>query len=237
MTWEARIRDEFARLGKHPDDSVVDELAQHAAAAYETTRADGASPTDAEAEVRELVASWCAGTTGPRRLERAVTAEAGSTARSGLSAFFQDVRFGARVLARSPGLSLVVLLTIAFGAGLNAAVFVQFNDAFLRPPDLRNAGTLVWLDDGGARTGALTYPDYADYRDRVQAIDLALFTGGARKWTIGQDAEERHLSVALASGNYFRVLQVPAALGRTFGPSDDLPPLGTSVAVLSDGYW
>ena len=50
-----------------------------------------------------------------------------------MTAFFQDVEFGARMLARRPGLCTVVVLTIAFGAGLNGAVFLQFNDAFLRP--------------------------------------------------------------------------------------------------------
>src|SRR5262245_2154673 len=237
MDWTTLVRREFARLRREVDDSVVEEMAQHAAAAYEAARADGSPPAAAETEVRALVASWCAGTTGPRRIERAVRAEARSVARGAMGAFFQDVRFGARMLARSPGLSLVVLLTIAFGAGLNAAVFVQFNKVFLRTPDMTNAGTLVWLDDGSARTGGVTYPDYADYRDRVPAIDLALFAGGGRKRMVIGGAEEPQASVALASGNYFRVLQADAALGRTFGPSEDLPPLGTAVAVLSDGYW
>jgi hypothetical protein len=216
-------------------------LAQHAAAAFEEARADGQPSDDAERDVRALVRSWCE-TDGPRRLRRA-DAEAVGVSGDGrdwvgrrMGAFLQDVRFGARMLARSPGLSAVILLTIAFGAGLNAAVFVQFNDAFLRPPDLRNADTLVWLDDGGARTGALTYPDYADYRDRVPAIDLAVF-GRSGKTTTLSDGEARQVRVTLASGNYFSVLQVPAAVGRTFGPADDLPPLGTSVAVLSDGFW
>ena len=152
-----------------------------------------------------------------------------------LTAFLQDVKFGARVLARSPGVSVVVVLTIAFGAALNG-VFLQLNDAFLREPDLTNADRLVWLDDGGPRTGGATYPDYVDYRDRVPAIDLAIFTGGGNAKPAGS-ANPGPVSVALASGNYFRVLQASAVLGRTFGPSEDLPPLGTAVAVLSDAYW
>jgi predicted permease len=157
-----------------------------------------------------------------------------------VTAFAQDVKFGARMLARNPGSSAVVVLTIAFGAGLNGAVFLQLNDLFLRPPDLPNADTLVWLDDGG------TYPDYVDYRDRVPAVDLAIFGGGSRTaqpapaeglraTTDGGDA--RASSIVFASGNYFRVLQTPAALGRTFEPSEDRPPLGTAVTVLSDAFW
>jgi len=251
MEWTAHVRREFARLGKQVDESVVEELAQHAAAAFEEARADGLPRDDAEAQVRALVASWCQ-TDGPRRIARAGDAEALGVARDvseasghgrsrdwltkAMSASFQDVRFGARMLARSPGLSAVVLLTIAFGAGLNGAVFMQFNDAFLRPPDLTNAETLVWLDEGGPRTGGITYPNYADYRDRVPGLDLAV-SGRAGKTTMAGSAEPRPVKVVLASGNYFRVLQAPAALGRTFDPQEDLPPLGTAVAVLSDGYW
>ena len=251
MKWTTHVRSEFARLGKQVDESVIEELAQHAGAAFEEARADGQSPDAAEAQVRALVASWCH-TDGPRRIARTGDTEALGVAREvsdasvrgrgrdwlamGLSALFQDVRFGARMVARSPGLSAVVLLTIAFGAGLNGAVFMQFNDTFLRPPDLTNAETLVWLDEGDARTGGTTYPDYADYRDRVPGLDLAV-SGRAGKTTMAGSAEPRPVGVVLASGNYFRVLQATAALGRTFDPSEDLPPLGTAVAVLSDGYW
>ena len=95
-----------------------------------------------------------------------------------VAALVQDVKFGARMLARSPGLSVVVVLTIAFGSFLNGAVFLQLNDTFLGATDLPNAETLVWLDDGGPRTGGTTYPDYVDYRERVPAMDLAVFAGG-----------------------------------------------------------
>ena len=243
MNWHARIRGELARPGKQADEGVVEEMAQHAGAAYEAARADGAAPAEAEAEVYALITSWCAGTTDLRRLERRAAEPLGLNTRSrdwagiGIGAFVQDVRFGARMLARSPGLSAVILLTIAFGAGLNGAVFMQFNDAFLRPPRLANAETLVWLEDDGTRSGGITYPDYADYRDRVPAIDLALFGGGGETPTKVEGREAQPAQVALASGNYFRVLQAPPALGRTFGPPDDLPPLGTAVAVLSDAYW
>jgi hypothetical protein len=224
MNWHTVVRNEFARLGRRVEDTVVEELAQHADAAWQQARADGASAPDAEAGIRALIASWCAGTTGPRRLERAGGAEALSVTRevsdasfrgrrrdwvgTAMSAFFQDVRFGTRMLARSPGLSAVVLLTIAFGAGLNGAVFMQFNDAFLRPPKLAHAETLVWLEDDGTRSGGITYPDYADYRDRVQAIDLALFSGSAGKTTRVGSAEARQVKFALVSGNYFGVLHV-----------------------------
>lgn len=208
------------------DDELADEIRLHLDLRRRALIEDGMPPADAECEARRQFGN----VTAVRERSRDYWGSVG------VIAFLQDARFGARTLAKSPGLCAVVVLTIAFGAGLNGAVFVQFNDAYLRPPDLMNAETLVWLDDGGPRTGGITYPDYVDYRDRVPAIDLAVFAGGGRR-KLAANAEARHVSVALASGNYFRVLQVPAALGRTFEPSEDLPPIGTAVAVLSDGYW
>ena len=58
MDWNSHIRNQLARLGKSVDDTVIDEFAQHAAAAFEASRADGASMADAEREVRALIASW-----------------------------------------------------------------------------------------------------------------------------------------------------------------------------------
>ena len=208
------------------DRELAEEIQLHLELRRRSLVENGMPPADAEREARRQFGNL----TVIRERSRDYW---GSVA---VTSFFQDLKFGARMLARSPGLCAVVVLTIAFGAGLNSAVFLQFNDAFLRSPDLTNAETLVWLDDGGQRTGGTTYPDYVDYRDRVAAIDFAAFTGGGNRKPAAS-AEAQGIDVALASGNYFQVLQAPAALGRTFVPSEDLPPLGTAVAVLSDGYW
>jgi putative ABC transport system permease protein len=217
------------------DDQLAEEIQLHLDLRRRALIESGMSLADADREARRQFGNVTA-------IRERAREHWGSIA---VTAFFQDVRFGMRMLARSPGLCAVVVLTIAFGAGLNGAVFLQFNDAFLRQPDLTNAERLVWLDDGDARMGGTTYPDYVDYRDRVAAIDLAVFARADKMYApvregqpaLAGNAEARPVGIGLASGNYFQVLQTPAALGRTFGPSEDLPPLGTAVAVLSDGYW
>jgi hypothetical protein len=73
MDWHSIIRAEFARLGNQVDESVVEELAQHASAGFEEARADGQPPAEADASVRSLITSWCGATDGPRRIARAVT--------------------------------------------------------------------------------------------------------------------------------------------------------------------
>ena len=77
-----------------------------------------------------------------------------------------------------------------------------------------------------------------DYRDRTQAFtDLATFAVTKVAVRSGGPSQSGKSRAVLASGNYFNTLQVQAAIGRTFGPQDDLPPIGTATAVLSDGFW
>src|SRR5262245_17991945 len=92
MNWHDQVRAEFARRLKTADDGVVEELAQHAAAAYEAARADGAAVPDAESSVRALIASWCAETTGPRRLARAPLLESVPVRRSWFAGVGLDIR-------------------------------------------------------------------------------------------------------------------------------------------------
>ena len=216
----------FLRRGRL-DDELAEEIRLHLELRQRALMNGGMPPADAEREARRQFGNVMS-------IRERTRDQWGSVA---IAAFLQDVKFGARLLVRSPGLSVVVVLTIAFGSFLNGAVFLQLNDTFLRAPDLADAKTLVWLDDGGPRTGGTTYPDYVDYRERVPSIDLAVFAGGGNAKTVAVAGDARPISVVLATGNYFRVLQASAALGRTFDPSEDLPPFGTPVAVLSDAYW
>ena len=153
-----------------------------------------------------------------------------------LTSLLQDLRFGLRLMLHHPGMSATVALVIALGAGLNAALFLVVNNALMRAPDLPGADRLVWVDDGRPTLGP-TYPDYVDYRDGTSAFsDLATFAMTEAAARIGAE-EPREIRTVMASGNYFTVLRSHAALGRTFGPADDLPPLGTPAVVLSDAYW
>lgn len=81
MDWQSEIAAEFTRRQRAADASVIEELAQHARAAYDAARADGMAVADAEAGVRALIVSWCANTTGPRRIERTPLAEAAPAGR------------------------------------------------------------------------------------------------------------------------------------------------------------
>jgi macrolide transport system ATP-binding/permease protein len=151
----------------------------------------------------------------------------------------QDVRYACRVLGRSPGYALVVIVVLALGIGANVAVFSLFKGVALRPlPGVTDSGTLGVLV---ARTGAgritpLSHPDFRDLRD--QATLFAGLAGTTQdSFAVGLETGGQRVLGEMVTGNYFQVLGVRAHLGRTLLPSDDVAPGKHPVVVVSDAMW
>jgi putative ABC transport system permease protein len=150
-----------------------------------------------------------------------------------------DVRYGVRMLLRRPLFTLVAVLSLALGIGANTTIFTILN-ALLgatvpveEPERLINVHTVDW-ENPGALTG-VSLPNYEDYRDRNTLFEgLAAIVGASVNMIVG-GGEPESVSAQVVSGNYFDVLGVPAALGRTFRPEEDQVP--TPVVVLSYGLW
>jgi predicted permease len=211
------------------DDDFAEEIREHMALRRDALIEAGVDPQTAEREARRLFGNQTVITERAREYWTIPT----------LSSLVQDVRFALRLMRRSPGYAAGVIVTVALGTGLNGAVFVIFNAALLRAPDVPRIDEVVRLDEGKPMVGP-TYPDYVDYRDRVSgALDLAAYSGIGIDVRIprSSDVFTERATAVLASGNYFAVLSVPALHGRTFDGRDDLPPLGTPVVVLSEAYW
>lgn len=153
---------------------------------------------------------------------------------------WQDVRYGLRVMRKNPGFTLVVVVTLALGIGVNTAIF-SFTDALLfRPLPVKEPTRLAVLFHVGTKNpknfSSFSFPDYTDFRDQnsvfsglaaSSTIDLNLSEGGQTERIEGQ----------IVSGNYFSLLGVKPARGRTFLPEED-QTLGTHpVAVISYGFW
>jgi predicted permease len=144
-----------------------------------------------------------------------------------------------RRLLRTPGFTLVVLLTLALGIGANTAVFSAVNAVLLRPLPYREADRLVVVDHHypslkGLLAG-VSAPGFADYRDRVRVFEgVAAQTGWGPNLT-GAGEPER-LAGARVSAQYFAVLGVAPALGRALRPDEDAPGR-ERVVVLADGFW
>ena len=157
----------------------------------------------------------------------------------------QDLRYGVRMLARSPGFTLVAVLTLALGIGANAAMFGVVDALLFRPPSGVSAPSgLVRVQmelplrpgEQAELSGVLSYPDYTTLRDR--AGGFARVSAYARTTvTIGRAEEERPNQALLVTGDYFRLLGTRPALGRLIAPDDDREGSPNPVAVLSWSYW
>jgi macrolide transport system ATP-binding/permease protein len=150
----------------------------------------------------------------------------------------QDVRYSMRMLRRSPGVTLVVVLTLALGIGANTAVFSLIDAQLFRPAPWSDGGRLVWIAASQGRSGRIgnmSYPDYLAYRDGAGTLSgIAAYRGTAL--AIGGSPARRVLG-GIVSGNFFDVVGIRAALGRTLASGDDQVPGGHPVVVLSDGLW
>ena len=159
-----------------------------------------------------------------------------------LEALWRDLRHAFRQLARSPGFTAAAVLSLALGIGANTAIFSLLDQVLLRLLPVHAPQRLVLLKwqgefyGPGVSNDVLSYPLYQDIRDRNQAFAGVLayndMTFGA-----GYQGPAERITGELVSGNFFEVLGVPAALGRTFSADDDRIPGGHPVAVLSYDFW
>jgi len=170
------------------------------------------------------------------------TRDVGSAPR--LESVWQDVRYAVRMLSKSPGFSLVAVLTLALGIGANTAIFSIVNGLLLRPLPVPEPDRLVTISSDyavrfGFTAGAgWNYPMWDRLRQRAEAFDGALaFT--ADKFNLAQGGERQLVDGLFASGEFFTTIGVPALLGRTFAPADDVRGGGPDgpVAVISYSLW
>jgi putative ABC transport system permease protein len=155
---------------------------------------------------------------------------------------WQETKYAARSLRKSPSFALIVVLTLGIGIGANAAIFSLMDQVLLRMLPVRDPGQLVFLDGPGAFQGrtlnnmTFSYPMYTDFRDRNEVFSglLARFPS---PMTVAWQGRSERASGDLVSGNYFDVLGVQPALGRVFNAADDRTPGAHPVVVLSHGYW
>ncbi len=149
-----------------------------------------------------------------------------------LDSAWQDLRYAARSLRKSPGFTAVAALTLALGIGATTAIFSLLDAVILKPLPVKDPGELVLVHSGGQ------YPTFRAFSARTDVFVSLLATSGVTPLDVEiQGGARERTDVSLVSGSYFSTLGVPAALGRTFGVSDDVVPGGHPVAVISDGYW
>jgi putative ABC transport system permease protein len=159
---------------------------------------------------------------------------------SWLTVFFADLRFGARILKRSPGVAAVGVLTLALGVGANTAIFSLLHAVLLRPLSYRDPGRLVWASQIAPRLDATLVPagTFLAWRDQNGSFEsMAAYDDHLCDGNLTTGAEPVRLDrCAEVSANFFSLLGIQPALGRSFLPQEDAPG-AHGVMILSDGFW
>ena len=227
----ARLRALFRRESVLQD--IEEELRVHVEMETETNIKRGMAPDEARAAALKSFGDL------DRNTERGYDILGGGW----LETLWQDLRYGARMLLKKPSFTLVAVLTLALGIGANTAIFTFVNAVFLQPlPVAEPARLMSVFGTDEKNRGAhddympMSWPNFKDYRDQNDVFTgMIAFQNTVLNFSGGGEPER--IGGMIVTGNYFDLLGVKAAIGRTFLPEDDRTPGTHPVAVLSYGAW
>ena len=148
----------------------------------------------------------------------------------------RDARFGARVLRKSPGFTLVAVATLALAIATNTIVFGLLNGIILHPLNVPQPDSLYGIQHADEHSMYESYPDYRDLRDRNRSFDAI---AGYEIEEVGVDTGGNSSTAwgAEATGNFFDALQIRPYLGRVFHAADERGPGSAPYVVLGYDYW
>src|ERR1700677_883331 len=152
----------------------------------------------------------------------------------------QDVRYAMRIFGRTPGFTLVVIMTRALGIGANTAVFSLINAALLKMLPVKDPEQLVQISKIQPLYGQndyFSYPAVERFQRQPQVFSGVFAFANLDGVNVEVNGHGEIANGQVVSGNYFSTLGVAAILGRTIVPADDPEPGGSSVAVISYKYW
>ncbi len=153
---------------------------------------------------------------------------------------WQDLHYGLRTLFRTPGFTLVAVITLALGIGANTAIFSIVNGVLLRPLPYADAERIVTVWSTSITRGTMknnaSYLNYKDWQVQNHVFSQIAAYSGAGAILTGSDAPPEQIDGAAVTANVFALLGTPPALGRTFTPEEEKP--GAAPATLiSHSLW
>jgi predicted permease len=162
-----------------------------------------------------------------------------------LEELWQDLRYGARMLLKYPGFTLIAVLMLALGIGANTAIFSLFNSVVFRLLPVRDPDYVVKLSqffwpigpagrEGAGEPSAFSYPEFSAYQNNKALAGLAAYVG---RGLILDGPEPEGIQGTLVSETYFAVLGAETVAGRAFGGPEATGREALPLAVLSHRFW
>jgi putative ABC transport system permease protein len=239
--WKHIVRQQLAALRLPPqrENEIVEEVALHLEAAYDDARAEGLSETEAATRVVQSY-DWRLLECELSRVERRPSLELlERTGGNRMNSFLQDLRFGARMLMKQPGFTLIAVITLALGIGANTAMFSVVNAVLLRPLPYAQAGGLVVLWGNFSKLNIARLPakaaEYLDYRDQTNSF-AQVAASHSTDYNLTGAAQPERLKGAEVTANLFSLLGAALAQGRGFTPEDEQPGRN-QVVIISHAFW
>jgi putative ABC transport system permease protein len=227
MTWLTRL---FSRRRLYSE--LSEEIRAHLDEKVEQLVASGTSRKDAEAAARRAFGNVTLMEEDSRAVWRWAAIEE----------VFMDVRFGARMLRKHPGFTAAAVVTLALGIAANSTIFTMVNGWMLRPPRIKDPGRVVaiLMSDPTNRVYGwdqkpLSAVDFVAWREQSQSFD-GMVASEMEAFALTGEGEPERVPGMRVSADYFSVLGVDAALGRTFVSGEDEVGRG-QLAILSHGLW
>jgi putative ABC transport system permease protein len=223
------------------ENEIVEELSQHLEDQYEQLLSRGESEEEAYADtVRGLDENELLGRE-LQRVERRAQSEPvalGKEKANLLGDFWQDLRYGLRMLVKNPGFTIVAVAALALGIGANTAIFSVVNSVLLQPLPFKDPNQLVMLWEDATHLGfPKNTPSPANFLDwqRQNSVFAGMAAMAPRSFNLTGSGEPERLDGRRVSANLFQLLGVQPQLGRAFRPEEDAP--GSRVVILSNGLW
>jgi putative ABC transport system permease protein len=155
-----------------------------------------------------------------------------------MQTLWQDLRYGARILLKKSGFTLIAVVTLALGIGANTAIFSVVNAVLLRPLPYPESERLVWVSEYRSNYGVMlvSYPNFTDWRARQKVFEhIGVYMGWGSANLTGR-GEPQRLRCSDMSADVFSALRAQAAIGRVFNNDEDRPG-APHVVVLNHALW
>src|SRR5581483_7245298 len=240
--WKAEIRKRLAplNLSATKEADIVEELSQHLDQQYAELILSGADTTESLRAVLTSLDQNSFFTERLRWIEERVSSEPvvlGARRSNVMESFWQDLRYAARTLLKSPGFAAIAIITLAMGIGANTVIFSAVNALLIRPlplPSMERLCFPIALREGfdPDLQGLVEYDTYRQRTHSFENLGIAI----ARSFNLIGRGDPEQIEGAAIDVNYFSTLGVSPTIGRNFSAEED-NPAGASVALISYGLW